>query len=179
MSGRRDEAGEWKLMTTDDAFAGFCARVRPNLVGALALHCGDRGVAEEVAQDALARTWERWTKVQRMPNPTAWTYRVAFNLATSWFRRRAAETRARQRDQPVEPAPRDHAQAVAVRAAVAALPPRRRTAVVLRYYLDLSVADTAEVMGCSPGTVKALCAQATATLRSHPLLTEVEGSVYG
>jgi RNA polymerase sigma-70 factor (sigma-E family) len=153
--------------------------VRPNLVGALALHCGDRGLAEEVAQDALARTWERWTNVQRMSNPTAWTYRVAFNLATSWFRRRAAETRARQRDQPVQPAYPDHAQAIAVRAAIAALPPRRRTAVVLRYYLDLSVADTAEVMGCSSGTVKALCTQATATLRTHSLLTEVEGTVHG
>jgi RNA polymerase sigma-70 factor (sigma-E family) len=166
-------------MTTDDAFAGFCALVRPSLVGALALHCGDRGVAEELAQEALARTWERWTKVRRMPNPSAWTYRVAFNLATSWFRRRAAETRARQRDQPVAQTLPDHAQAVAVRAAIAALPPRRRTAMVLRYYLDLSVADTAEVMSCSPGTVKALCAQATAVLRTHPLLTEVEGSMHG
>jgi RNA polymerase sigma-70 factor (ECF subfamily) len=104
-------------MTTDDAFAGFCALVRPSLVGALALHCGDRGVAEELAQEALARTWERWTKVRRMPNPFAWTYRVAFNLATSWFRRRAAETRARQRDQPVAQTLPDHAQAIAVRAA--------------------------------------------------------------
>jgi RNA polymerase sigma-70 factor (ECF subfamily) len=67
----------------------------PRLVGALALHCGDRGTAEELAQEALARAWQRWTQVQQMQNPSAWIYRVAFNLATSWFRRRAAETRAR------------------------------------------------------------------------------------
>jgi RNA polymerase sigma factor (sigma-70 family) len=73
----------------------------------------------------------------------------------------------------------DHAQAVAVRQAVAALPPRRRAALVLRYYLDLSVADTAEVMGCSQGAVKALSAQAVTKLRAHPLLTDVEDTIHG
>jgi RNA polymerase sigma factor (sigma-70 family) len=139
-TGRRaqqDESRESEPVITEDAFAGFCARVRPRLVGALALHCGDRGAAEELAQEALARAWERWAQVRQMQNPSAWTYRVAFNLATSRFRRRAAESRARQRSMPVAPALPDHAQAVAVRAAVAALPPRRRTALVLRYYLDL------------------------------------------
>jgi RNA polymerase sigma-70 factor (sigma-E family) len=174
-----DDAGNLQPLTTDSTFTVFCGRVRPRLVGALALHCGDRGTAEELAQEALARVWERWTQVQQMQNPSAWTYRVAFNLATSWFRRRAAETRARERSVPVSPPMPDHAQAVAVRQAVAALPPRRRAALVLRYYLDLSVADTAEVMGCSQGAVKALCAQAATTLRAHPLLTEVEDTIHG
>jgi RNA polymerase sigma factor (sigma-70 family) len=166
-------------VTTEGTFSGLCARVRPRLVGALALHCGDRGVAEELAQEALARAWERWAVVQQARDPAAWCYRVAFNLAASWFRRRAAEARARQRSLPAAPALPDHAKALAVRRAVAALPPRRRTALLLRYYLDLSVADTAEVMGCRPGTVKALCAQAGAALRDHPLLADVEDAIHG
>jgi len=64
-------------------------------------------------------------------------------------------------------APDDHADRLAVRAAVAGLPDRQRAALVLRYFADLSLADTAEAMGCAPGTVKALTHQALAGLRSR------------
>ena len=60
-------------------------------------------MAEDLTQEALARAWERWTQVQQARNPSAWIYRVAFNLAASWFRRRAAEVRARQRSMPTSP----------------------------------------------------------------------------
>lgn len=156
-------------------FENFCALTRPRLVGALALHCGDRGVAEEIAQETLLRTWQRWDEVSTAA-PRAWAYRVAFNLANSWHRRRMVEFRARRRNRSLASAEPDHAQAIAVRAAVAHLPPRRRTALLLRYYLDLSVNETAGVMQCSPGTVKALCAQAAASLQRHPSLVDVQGA---
>lgn len=161
-------------MTDDDGFERFCAEVRPRLVGALALHCGDRLVAEELAQDALVRAWERWPQVRAARDPAAWTYRVAFNLSASAFRRRGAERRARDRTREADPAIADHAQAVAVRVAVAQLSPRRRTALLLRHYLDLPIAEVAVAMSCSPGTVKALCAQAAAILREDPRLADVE-----
>jgi RNA polymerase sigma factor (sigma-70 family) len=57
--------------------------------------------------------------------------------------------------------------------AVAALPRRQKTAIILRYFLDLSIQETAHHMGCSEGTVKALTHQATRALRSHPGLMDL------
>ena len=145
----------------------FCRELHPRLVGALALHCGDRDVAQELAQETLARVWERWSTVRDHPAPDAWAYRVAFNLAASRFRRGAAERRARARLGPPDAHVADVDDALAVRAAVAELPPRQRAALVLRYFADLSVERTAEVLGCAPGTVKSLTSQAIATLRDR------------
>jgi RNA polymerase sigma-70 factor (sigma-E family) len=149
---------------------GFCHRVRPRLVGTLSLLCGDGDAAEELAQETLARVWLRWSRVRELGEPaaTAWTYRVAINLANSWLRRRMAERRARARlaarsaGTHIDP---DRADAVAIRQAVAALPRRQRTALVLRYYADLPVAEVAALMGCAPGTVKSLTSKALAALR--------------
>ena len=78
----------------------FCDRIGPRLVGALTLTCGDRGVAEELAQDTLVRVWERWPQVRRMDSAEGWAFRTAFNLAGSWRRRRGAEHRANRRSLP-------------------------------------------------------------------------------
>jgi RNA polymerase sigma-70 factor (sigma-E family) len=147
--------------------SAFCRDLHPRLVGALALHCGDRDVAAELAQETLARVWERWSTVERMDSPEAWAFRVGFNLAASRFRRGAAERRARARLGPADDHAPDAADALAVRAAVASLPPRQRSALVLRYFADLSVERTAEVLGCAPGTVKSLTSQAIASLRDR------------
>lgn len=158
-------AGTVSVTDPPDA-AAFCRRVHPALVGAVGLHCGDRSVAEEVAQEALARAWERWEAVQRMDSPEAWVYRVAFNLATSRFRRRAAERRALDRLGPrAAPVAHDEADRLAVRAAVASLPNRQRQALVLRYFADLPVDEVAAVMRCAPGTVKSLTSRAIDGLR--------------
>jgi RNA polymerase sigma factor (sigma-70 family) len=150
-----------------DDVGTFCRAMHPRLVGALALHCGDRHVAEELAQETLARVWERWPSVREMASPESWTYRVGFNLAASRFRRRSAERRARARaGEGLDAHVPDLASALAVRAAVAALPPRQRAAVVLRYFADLSVDDTAAALRCAPGTVKALTSQAITALRA-------------
>jgi RNA polymerase sigma factor (sigma-70 family) len=154
-----------------DGCIEFCRRERPRLVGALALYLGDAGVAEELAQEALVRVWERWDRVAAMDRPDAWLHRVAFNLARSWFRRRGAERRAQQRSGPTADAyvlP-DAPDAVAVRAAVALLAPRQRAAVVARFYVGLDVASAAAALGCSDGTVKALTHQAVTRLRAAGL----------
>lgn len=147
--------------------AAFCRREFPRLVGALDLHCGDLDVAEEMAQEALVRAAERWEQVRRMAAPGAWVYRVAINLANSWFRRRAAERRAKHRAAPIEEGRRDPdgADRVAVREALVGLPTRQRQAVVLRFYLGCSVAETAAVMGTPEGTVKTLVHRGLGRLR--------------
>lgn len=152
----------------------FCAVVRPRLVGALVLFCGSAPLAEELAQEALARAYERWPRVETMRSPEAWTYRVAFNLARSAARRRAAERRALRRMNSRAPVLPDAATALAVRHAVLALPSRQRAAIVARFYAGLSVAETAEALGCAAGTVRALTAQAIASLRRSGLVDSEE-----
>ncbi len=167
---------------TQRALTEFCRREHRRLVGSLTLHCGDPHVAAELAQEALARVCQDWNRVAGMAAPGAWLHRVAINLASSHYRRRACERRAVQRfgGRRVDQGLADPAGALAVRAAVAALPLRQRTALVLRYYSDLSVEQTAEAMGCAPGTVKSLCSQALAQLRQHAgLLDDPTLEVHG
>jgi RNA polymerase sigma-70 factor (ECF subfamily) len=158
----------------DDEPAAFCRAIRARLVGSLTLYCGDRAVAEELAQEALVRAWERWDKVGAMASPEAWTYRTAFNLASSWGRRRSAERRAHRRHGPaVEVAPSHDTPTIeAVRDAVVALPPKQRSAVVCRFYLAMTVAETAELLGCAEGTVKSATHQALASLRRAGLVED-------
>jgi len=153
--------------------ASFCHALQGRLLGSLVLFCGDRALAEEIAQEALARAIERWDRVGAMASPEAWTYRTAFNVARSWASRRRTERRAYERaaGRAHPPLPDDTA-AVAVRAAVAALPPRQRAAVVARFYAGLTVAEAAQALGCAEGTVKALVHKAILNLRRAGLLDD-------
>lgn len=154
----------------------FCRAIRRRLVGSMVLFCGDRDVAEELAQEALARAIERWSRVSRYASPEAWTYRTAFNLARSRARRRAAERcaneRYAQRSRPA--ALPDTPTALALRDAVRALPARQREAVVARFYAGMSVDEAADALRCAPGTVKALTHQAVVRLRAAGLIDELD-----
>lgn len=156
------------LVDNDDAteaFVGLCREVHPRLVNTLVLYCGNRGLAEECAQEALTRAWRDWSKISASGAAESWIFRTAFNLVKSWFRRvRVARRRSLEMggDWSVEP---DIARAVTVRRAVDALPARQRQAVILRYFADLSVEATSLAMSIAPGTVRALTAQAVASLR--------------
>jgi RNA polymerase sigma-70 factor (ECF subfamily) len=104
-------------------------------------------------QEALARAWERSERGEAIRSLEAWVTTVATNLARSGLRRLLAERRARSRLQAA--APRGpSAERTDVRQALAALPRRQREVTVLRYYLDLGVAEIAEVLRVSEGTVK-------------------------
>ena len=166
-------------MEWESEFAAFCVEEHPRLVGALSLYCGDRALAEELAQDALSRACRDWKKVRRLEAPGAWTHRVAINLANSYFRRAAAGARAKRRLQEegrtnAGPDP-DRAAAMDIRSAVASLPRRQRTALVLRYYVDLPVRDVAAAMECPEGTVKTLTSKAIESLRQSLSLSELKG----
>jgi RNA polymerase sigma-70 factor (sigma-E family) len=164
-----------------DEAAVFYRTEYPRLVGWLTLYVGDRCVAEELAQEAVLRALRRWRHVSGLESPGGWTWRVALNLANSTLRRRRAQGRAMRRLENEE-ADRDGrgdvASQVAVQRAVAALPDRQRTAVILRHYLDLSVQDTAARMGISHDAVRSLTKRGIAALRvrldGRPLLEEVD-----
>lgn len=164
-------------MTTERIaeFSNFCQEEFPRLVGALRLHMRDSDLAEEIAQESLARAWRDWAKLRRLDSPRAWTYRVAFNAANSQFRRRAAERRALEKAPQSIPLDRnddrDMTDVAAVRSALARIPRRPRIALVLRYFLDLTIQETAQAMGCPEGTVKSLSRRGLALLKRDAELT--------
>lgn len=152
----------------------FCEQQYEPLVKALTLLLRNRDAAEDVAQLTLVRVIEHWHEIQEMDHPIAWTYRVAFNAASSRARRLSAAGRAlsrlASRRSPQEGAILDHDAAMAVRAALQRLPRRQREAVLLRYYVGLPVVEVANAMTCSPETVKSHLHSALGTLRGSALL---------
>jgi RNA polymerase sigma-70 factor, ECF subfamily len=151
----------------------WISRTYADLVGALTFYCGDQQTAEDCAQEALIRLWQRRRQID---DPRAWVFRCAFNISVSAFRRRIAEDRAVKRaggsgritSQPVGPIERN----LDIRSGLAKLPVRQRQAVLLRYLADFDIPQVALVMGCSPGTVKAHLARALTALRSSGLISE-------
>ena len=159
-------------MADVEDFEVFARDVHGRLVGVLSLYCGDAAVAEELAHDALVRAKLHWGRVRGMASPQGWLHRVGINLAHSWFRRRAAERRALQRHAARTTAttpsvPDEVVEAVAVRQALAGLSDRQRQALVLRFFLDWSVAQTARAMGVSEGAVKSYCHRGLGALRER------------
>ena len=158
-------------MTSLD-YEQFVRREHAQLVRALTLQLGDQALAEQVVQDAFVRARERWDQVRAMASPRGWVYRVALNLARSWWRRQAAERRAYARHGSralLRGDPPDPADVLTIRAALRRLPVRQREALVLRYFLDLPVADTAALMGLREGSVKSLTHRAINALRTDLL----------
>ena len=146
----------------------LCRQLQPAVYGTLLLYCGSRETAEELTQETLARVWEHWSSVSTMEHPDRWALRVALNLAKSTFRRRTVATRSQTLlANSATVTELDPSSGVVLRSVIVTLPPRQRSAVVLRYFNDLSVAETAAVLGCAEGTVKALTSQAIAGLRAR------------
>lgn len=148
------------LALDEHSIRAFLATDYPKLVAGIALISGNRAVAEDAVQEALARAWERSERGEQIESLKAWVTTVAINQVRSGFRRLLAERRARQRsgpdwnmtsDLPTVP---EAEQTVDVRRALMALPRRQREATVLRYYLDLDVAEVARALRINEGTVK-------------------------
>ena len=125
---------------------------------------GDPHRAADLVQDALERTLLAWDRVERKDDPEAYVRRAIVNRHVSvWRRTRRERLVAETPDRPHdEPAPDD-----TLWAALSTLPPRQRAVLVLRYYEDLTEADTAAVLGCSVGTVKSQTWKALNRLRSR------------
>ncbi len=130
---------------------------------------GDRALAEDLVQEAFARLVGR---LRHLRDPGAFgTYlrRTIVNLATSLFRRRRVERAYLERSAGA-PAPGTNPNEdldQTMHEALLRLPERQRAAMVLRFYEDLSAGQTAELLRCSPGTVRSLVSRGMKTLRSE------------
>lgn len=159
----------------DEEFRSYVASRSAALLRTAFLLTGDRGDAEDLLQEALARLAGAWHRVERQGAVDAYVRRTMVNLRTSrWRRRRVATVLT---DTTALPAVvgvarvADPAAAVVERdalwTALLGLPPRMRAVLVLRFYEDLSEADAAGVLQCSVGTVKSQTSRALARLREQ------------
>jgi RNA polymerase sigma-70 factor (sigma-E family) len=157
--------------TADEAVTRlFASQYRPLVrLAVLLLHEND--AAEEIAQDAFVSLHRRWGSLRDPDKAVAYLRQSVVNRARSALRHRGVVDRFLRRQSGALTVRSAEADAMAahahgeVLAAVRLLPARQREALALRYYLDLSEAQTAEAMGVSPGAVKSHTSRALAALR--------------
>jgi RNA polymerase sigma-70 factor (sigma-E family) len=125
----------------------------------------DNGLAEDLVQTALTKSWPKWRRIEQ--DPEAYVRRVMVNTYATWWRRRW------RNEHPTEDLPDGadarHEQHVEDRTdlwrALGQLAPRQRAVIVLRFYEDQTETQTADILGCSVGTVKSQTSKALARLR--------------
>ena len=115
---------------------------------------GDRQDAQDVVQEAFCRALARWTRISTYDDPVAWVRRVAWNLATSGWRRRRTALNFLRRRSAAPPVAEPGPGRVDLIAALAALPTSHRRAMVLHYLADLPIAEIADREGVAEATVK-------------------------
>jgi RNA polymerase sigma-70 factor, ECF subfamily len=161
-----------RMSTAEDEFTAFYdATWRRTLACAYAV-TGDLGAAEEVAQEAYARAWPRWSKLVAYDDPGAWVRQVATRQAISRWRRSRTALRHLARSRPPEPAPPPDETSMALMSALRRLPPAQQRALVLHHLAGFSVADIAALERCPAGTVKARLSRGRAAL--VPLLRDTQ-----
>ena len=151
----------------DSEFEAFVRARSASLLRVGFLLTGDQHLAEDLVQTALARTHQSWNRLTEVGNAEAYTRKVMYHLQVSWWRRR------RVAESPMADLPEARAAdptsgtalQLTVEQALSRLTPRQRAVIVLRFFEDLSEAQTAAVLGCSVGTVKSQTARSLARLR--------------
>ena len=131
---------------------------------------GDAALAQDIVQDAFVKLAGRLAHLRHRDAFQAYLRRTVVNLARMQFRKRRRERASLERHAGLRapgPAERDPVESEALRASLLRLSDRQRAAVVLRFYEDLSDSQTAEILGCAPGTVRSLVSRAMQTLRQE------------
>jgi RNA polymerase sigma-70 factor (sigma-E family) len=141
----------------------------PSLLRFAYLLIGDAHQAEDIVQEALARTHLRWTKIDRHDVPEAYVRKVVLRQYLSW-RRRKSSTEIAVAAIPDRADQADEAERIAVRqqlgVLLAGLPRMQRAVVVLRYFEDRHDEDIANLLGCAPATVRSHAARGLQRLRA-------------
>jgi RNA polymerase sigma-70 factor (sigma-E family) len=155
----------------EEEFVEYAAGALPRLRRIAFLLCQDWHRADDLTQTALTQTYVHWRRAKAADNTDAYVGAILMNAylseqRTSWWKRtsvrsepgEASSTVLAVRDIPLE-------EQLDLRAALHTLAPRRLATVVLRYYCDYSIEQTAQLLGCSIGTVKSQTAKALSQLR--------------
>jgi RNA polymerase sigma-70 factor (sigma-E family) len=157
-----------RARTDDHGFGEYVATRSRALLRTAYLLTGNRADAEDLVQAALAKTYLAWDRIEDRGALDGYVRRAIVNTHISWWRRRRVEEYPT--DEIPDQAVADHAinsdLQETMRRAIDRLPDRMRTAVVLRYYEDMTEAEVAEALGVSLGTVKSTVSRAVAKLRS-------------
>lgn len=172
---RAEEVGPLSA-ESDEEFREFMRGRWPAMLRLAYGLTGDRGHAEDSAQAAFARAYASWSRIKRTDDPDAYVRRIVINENRNRFRkRRVPEYLPGELPETVT---QDTASAWGERSALLAalreLGPRQRAVVMLRYWLDISEAETAAALNCSVGTVKSQASRALTALRE---VAAVEGEV--
>jgi len=171
------------LTAADDAeFRDFVAVRSRALLRTAYLLTGDHHLAEDLLQTALTKTYLAWGRIRERGAVEAYVRATMVTTQTSWWRIRWRGERPTG-DFPDVPADDLAQSAVDDRTVVwrhiRALPIHQRAVVVLRYYDDLSEAEIASILGCSPGTVKSQASRALTTLRARLAADQVADASIG
>lgn len=159
----------------DDEYTEYVQARIPWLRRVAYLLCQDWQSADDLVQTTITKLYTHWGRARSASSIDAYVRTIMVNTfiaerRSSWFRRVVLQ--GEHYDEP--DAPYDHDAHMDVRAALANLPPRQRATLVLRYYCDLPVEETARELGCTPGTVKSQTAKGLTALRRmlSPMLAE-------
>ena len=165
-----------RLSGSVDDFRRFVESTSPGFLRAAYALLGDHAAAEDATQLALLRTYRHWD--QALDSPGGYTWRVLVNVCRNERRRRgrSLETGVAELGDPPSTEVLDSAVAARhdLEGALQRLSYSQREAVVLRYFLELSVSETAHVLGVPEGTVKSMTARALTHLRRDLSITRVE-----
>ena len=152
----------------EEDFDAFVAARGPALLRLALMLTGELYAAEDLVQNALAKTYRQWARVQRADSPEAYVRRIVVREHLSWRRRRSSSEVPTEHVDPgatdVDPGAAGAARDAAWRL-LAGLPKAQRTVLVLRYYADLTDDSIAELLRTSPSTVRSNAARGIAALR--------------
>ncbi len=154
----------------DREFSEYMQARQPSLLRTAYLLTGDQHTAEDLVQTALAKLYLSWDKVQRHEAVDGYVRRILVNEHNSLWRRawKKRETTASELpDRPADPDAPSATHDAELWAFVQTLPRKQRAAIVLRYYEELSEAETAEILGVSVGTVKSQTSRALSAMRAR------------
>jgi RNA polymerase sigma-70 factor (sigma-E family) len=156
-------------MSDEEDFREFAASRQKQLLRSAYLLCGDWHGAEDLVQTAFGHLYRRWHRVGRVEYPDAYAKQTLYRCYLTLQRKRRFTMVSL--DVAAEPPAPDPAtiddRTEALLDALAGLPERARAVVVLRYWEDYSVAQTADALGVSQGTVKSQCSRALGMMRTR------------